>query len=345
MTPLSSEPIGVVHYGLGPIGLEIARLVADRPALRSLAAIDIQPEMVGQQLARLTGITQPEPSSQSQRQVRVVVVDNAAQALNISGAQVVIHCTSSSLQKVFPQLMECIEAGLRVVSTCEELSYPWVQSPSLARELDEFARHKGVAVLGTGINPGFAMDYLPVVLSGASRKVTSVAVHRVQDAGTRRLPLQHKVGAGLTSNEFEQRVKAGLVRHVGLSESVQAIAAAFGWQLTGLKETIEPVLAEQSTPSGLGHIPAGYVLGVRQVAKGRVGNREVITLELEMAVGLAEPRDEVILKGDPEVRMVIPGGLHGDIATAAIVVNSIPGLLKAAPGLVVMGNMPPPHPW
>ncbi len=340
MSDLSTGPIGVVHYGLGPIGLEIARLVATRAGLRSLGAIDIRPEVVGRDLSQLTGIDQPQPGSPDR-----VLVTNATTALHMPGAQVVIHCTGSSLQKVFPQLMECIEAGLRVVSTCEELSYPWSSEAELARQLDEAARRQGVALLGTGVNPGFAMDYLPVVLSGASREVRSVAVHRVQDAGVRRLPLQQKVGAGLTRAEFDQRVGAGLVRHVGLAESVQAIAAAFGWQLTELKDTIEPILAEQTTPGGLGDIPAGYVLGVRQVARGLVDKQEVVKLELEMAVGLSGSRDEIILKGDPDVQMVIPGGLHGDIATAAIVVNCLPRLLKAGPGLVVMSDLAPPHPW
>jgi 4-hydroxy-tetrahydrodipicolinate reductase len=202
----------------------------------------------------------------------------------------------------------------------------------------------GVAVLGTGVNPGFAMDYLPVVLSGASRRVDHVRVHRVQDAGVRRLPLQRKVGAGLSLGEFEGLVQSGSVRHVGLPESVEAVAAAFGWELTELLDEIEPVVAERPTPSGVGEIPAGHAAGVRQRSRGLVDGREVVDLTLEMAVGLPDPRDEVTLSGDPDVTMVIPGGLHGDIATAAVVVNAIPLIARATPGLRVMAELPPPHP-
>ncbi len=330
-----TDPIGVIHYGLGPIGLEIARLTAERAALHSIGAIDISPELVGRDLAELTGTGSP---------TGVCVTADAERAFRAPGSQVVAHCTGSSLARVLPQLLGCVEAGLSVVSTCEELSYPWDAQPDLARQLDEAARRHGVAVLGTGVNPGFAMDYLPVVLSGAARRVDHVRVHRVQDAGVRRLPLQRKVGAGLSVAEFEERVAAGTVRHVGLPESAHALAAAFGWRLSELRDEIGPVVAETATPSGLGEIAPGRVTGVRQTATGFVDGREILRLTLEMAVGLPDPRDEVRLTGDPDLSLIIPGGLHGDVATAAVAVNAIERLVAAPPGLRVMAELPPPRP-
>lgn len=329
-----SEQLGVVHYGLGPIGIEVARLVAQRGDLRSASALDLDPKLLGRALSTVIGAG---PAT-------VFVTDDTEAALGAGGAQVVAHCTGSSLERIAPQLLACIGSGLSVVSTCEELSYPWDRAPELARQLDSAAKRKGVAIIGTGVNPGFAMDYLPVVLSGASRRVDSVAVHRVQDAGSRRLPLQRKVGAGLSVEAFQTKVGEGTVRHVGLPESAQAVAAAFGWQLSALRDHIEPVVAKAKTPSGLGDIDPGMVTGVRQVVTGFVDSREVVRLELEMAVGLPDPRDEVQLRGDPDVRLVIPGGLHGDIATVAVVVNALQRIAMAPPGLRVMADLPPPHP-
>ena len=188
------------------------------------------------------------------------------------------------------------------------------------------------------------MDYLPIALSGACRRVDHVSVHRVQDAGTRRLPLQQKVGAGLDKATFNERVHAGSVRHVGLPESAQALAAAFGWQAVELKETLEPIIAEKAVASGLGEIAPGFVAGIRQTLTATVGGREVISFTLEMAVGLPDPRDEIQLSGQPDVRMVIPGGLHGDVATAAIVCNAMKHIGEAKAGLRVMAEMPPLHP-
>jgi 4-hydroxy-tetrahydrodipicolinate reductase len=328
-----NQPVPVVHYGLGPIGIEVARLVAERAALRSVGAIDISPELAGRDLGELLG-----------GEATGVAVGDADGVLTQARGAVVAHCTGSSLERVLPQLLECVEAGASVVSTCEELSYPWAQAPELARRLDEVAAQNGVTVLGTGVNPGFAMDYLPVVLAGASRRVDSVAVHRVQDAGVRRVPLQRKVGAGLAVEDFDEVVRAGTVRHVGLPESAQALAAAFGWKLTELRDEIRPVVAERPTPSALGEIAAGSVAGVWQEATGFVDGREAVRLTLQMSVGAENPRDEVALSGDPDVSLVIPGGLHGDVATAAVVVNAIPLVTAAAPGLRVMAELPPPRP-
>jgi 4-hydroxy-tetrahydrodipicolinate reductase len=182
------------------------------------------------------------------------------------------------------------------------------------------------------------------VLSGASRCVERVSVHRVQDAGRRRIPLQKKVGAGLTLDEFGERLRVGSLGHVGLPQSAEMIASAFGWQLTEVREIIEPVVAERPTPSGLGTIEAGRVTGIHQVVAGSIDGREVLSLTLDMAVGLEEPRDEIVLTGDPDVTTIIPGGLHGDVATAAVVVNAIPLVVDGRSGLRVMTEMAPPRP-
>jgi hypothetical protein len=328
-------PIGVVHYGLGCIGIEVARLVAARSGLRSVGAIDIRSELIGAGLGVLTGTLEG---------LDAVLVTDAAAALAAPHANVVAHCTESSLERVLPQILECVDAGLPVVSTCEELAFPWREAPVLAAHLDDAARRRGVSVLGTGANPGFAMDYLPVVLSGASRWVERVSVHRVQDAGRRRISLQRRIGAGLTVREFGERVSANGLGHSGLPQSAEMIAAAFGWALTEIRQSIEPILAERATASSLGEIPPGHVAGIHQVVLGSIEEREVISLTLDLAAGLKEPRDEICLFGDPDMATVIPGGLHGDVATAAVVVNALPVVLDARPGLRVMTEIPPPRP-
>ena len=330
----SRKRLGMVHFGLGTIGLEVARLVSQRPYFFPVAAVDQDPSLIGQDFAQLVD-KEAKPDG-------IKVGDISGLTMKV--VDVVAHCTGSSLEAVIPQLLACVSAGLDVVSTCEELSYPWDTSPAQAEQLDAAAKEAGVSILGTGVNPGFAMDYLPIVLTGASRRVDRVRVHRVQDAGQRRLPLQRKVGVGLDREEFQHRVEAGSVRHVGLRESAQAVAAALGWRLTKLDEMIEPIIAEAPTPSGLGEIAPGRVTGVRQVATGIVEDREVVELELEMAVGLDSPRDEILITGDPDIQMIIPGGLHGDVATAAVVVNALRRIVDARPGLVTMADLPPPHP-
>ncbi len=330
-----TRPIGIVHFGLGPIGQAVAREVATRVGLTSVAAVDVALAAQGRTIDEVLGKL-ARPGSP-------VVVRSLPEA-DISGARVALHCTSSSLAAVAPQLFELIDAGLHVVSTCEELSYPWSVAEAQALELDRRARERGVAILGTGVNPGFAMDYLPIVLSGVLSRVDSVRVRRVQDAAVRRLPLQAKAGVGLDVAEFRKRVRNKQLGHVGLRQSADALADAFGWRLDGYTESIRPVVARRTTSSGLGDVATGMAVGLHQVARGISEGRSVVQLDLTLAVAVPRAYDEIVLEGDIPLKCHIAGGLHGDTATVAVVVNSIERIVHASPGLATMPDFPPPHP-
>jgi 2,4-diaminopentanoate dehydrogenase len=329
-----TKPVGVIHYGLGPIGVAVARVVGGRSSLRSVGAVDIREDLVGRDLAHHLGSDTP----------RSVSIVSAIADANPSEADIVLHCTGSSLAGVGTQLLEFIEAGLNVISTCEELSYPWEASRGWARTLDDAAKRKGVTILATGVNPGFVMDLLPLTLTAVAERVDSVTVHRTQEAGNRRLPLQRKIGVGLTADEFEAGVGAGSIRHVGLRESVAMIAAALGWDLTRIDETVRPLVADHETDSGLGMVPIGAVTGVHQISRGWEGTKERIVLVLKMGVGLDNPCDRVELNGSPSLTLTVAEGIPGDMATAAIVVNAIPRVLAASPGLATMIDLPVPVP-
>jgi 4-hydroxy-tetrahydrodipicolinate reductase len=325
--------IRVVCYGLGPIGIGIARLALARAGIDVVGAIDMDPQKIGQSLGVLAG----GPASD------VLVSGDAAATLRAAKPDVVLHATSSSLAKVADQLVGIAESGAHVVSTCEELAYPWTAQPQLAAELDAAARRAGVTLLGTGVNPGYAMDALPLMLTAPCAEVRAVRVRRVVDAAMRRGPLQRKVGAGLTPAEFAARVADGSVRHVGLPESLHMLATRLGWQLDKMDDSIAAVLADAPIVTEFVQVAAGQVAGVRQIARGFVAGREVLNLELQMYVGAPDPCDSVEIDGDPPVRMTIDGGLHGDIATAAIVVNAASSVVRAAPGLASMAEVPLVH--
>lgn len=334
MTPAQ---VPVAHLGLGAIGREVVRLAARRRDLRLVGACDISPDLVGTTLSSVLGESVPDDVTVSS--------DLGAAGIGEQGGELVVtHTTSSSLTRCLPELLAAVEAGAHVVSSCEELSYPWVRAPELAARLDAAARSAGVAVVGTGVNPGFAMDYLAVVLSGAAKRVDSVRVHRVQDAGQRREPLQAKVGAGISAAEFDRRVAEGTMGHVGLTESAQAVAAALGWDAAGTTETIRPVVAERPTPSAFGTIAPGRIAGIDQLAVVTVDGVERVRLHLQMAVGIGPSRDDIWVSGDPDLHLSVPDGLHGDLATAAALVNTIDSIRHAEPGLRVMSELRPPRP-
>lgn len=327
-------PVQVVCYGLGPIGQGIARLALSRPGIQIVGAVDVDPAKVGRDLGEVLGGT-----------AIGVPVSNSIAALAETKPNVVLHATGSALARVASQLNEIMAIGADIVSTCEELSFPWTAQPQLAAQLDAAARRAGVTLLGTGVNPGYAMDALPLMLTAPCASVEAVRVLRVVDAARRRGPLQKKVGAGLSAEQFAEQVKAGTVRHVGLPESLHMIATSLGWELDQQEDLIEPVIAEQRISTEFAQVEPGQVAGVRQVASGHKNGRELVRLELRMYLGAPDSQDTIEIDADPPVKMTIAGGLHGDVATAAMVVNSIASVRRAVPGLASMADAPLVHYW
>lgn len=310
-------PARFIQYGLGPIGIGIAELALQR-GHQLVGAVDIDPAKTGRPAADLI------PGAPRD----IIVLADAAGVLN-AGADVVLHSTQSRLMQVLPQLTLLLDAGLHVISTCEELAFPWHHHPPEARMLHDLARARGAAVVGLGVNPGFVMDLLPVVLSAPCRTVRSVAVERLVDVGQRRLPLQHKVGVGVTPEEFRRGVQDGRFGHVGLPQSVAMIAHALGWSLARITESVEPVVGDNNR-----------VRGLHQICQGARNGAIVVTLDLTMAAGAEHPRDAITIEGDPAIHAEIAGGIHGDVATWAIVVNAVPRILAAPPGLLVGTELP-----
>jgi hypothetical protein len=314
----------VVQFGVGPIGASIARLMRQKTTIEIVGAIDKDPAKAGRDLGAVVGA--------SDAPWGVVISAESRTALEKS-VDIVVHSTSSYLTSVMDQLMECLAAGCCIVSTCEELAYPWKKHPELSRQLDTAAKEEGVALLGTGVNPGFVMDKLVLTLSAVSQRVDWASAVRIVDASQRRLPLQKKIGAGMTPEEFRAQVAAGVIKHHGLPESIAMVADGLGFSLDNISETIDPVIAEEEVKTEFLQVARGQAAGVHQVARGTVSGKEKIYMELKMYVGAKHPSDTIELKGEPNLSLVIPGGTHGDVATAAIVVNAIPAILAAPAGL------------
>lgn len=324
-------PIRVLVYGLGPIGASVARQLVARKGFALVGAVDIDHEKVGLDVGQVIGL---------ERRLKVRVTNDAVGGIRQAKPDVVVLCTSSSLKKVLPSVETVLRLRTPIVSTTEELSYPVGRNRTLARAIDQMAKKAKVAVLGTGVNPGFAMDALPVMLSGVCERVERVRVDRVQDARIRRLPFQQKIGAGLTVEQFAAKVKDGSVRHVGLAESITMIARAFGWSLSGITDEIQPKVAKVPVESELLAVDPGYVCGIVQDGIGYRKGHPVITLHMEAYLGAPESYDTVTIEGLPRIVQRIEGGLHGDIATASIAVNAVPQVLRVAPGLRTMIDMP-----
>lgn len=309
-----SNSIRVISYGLGAIGRSAAALVLQKSGMQLVGAVDANPQLAGRDLGDVLG---------TGKKLGIVIADKPAVLFAQVQADAVIHCTSSGFVEVYEQLTEIARAGLHCVTSCEEAMFPYYRHRTLAGKLDDLCIVRSCALVGTGVNPGFVMDTLALVLTAACQKVEKIRVLRVVDAGTRREALQRKVGAGLGVEEFRGLAKEGEIRHVGLTESLVFLADALGWKVDNVSETIEPVLSA-----------AGAVAGVKQIATGGP-----LTLELQMYVGAPNPRDEIEIAGEPPVKLRIDGGVAGDVATPALLVNALPRLVASRPGLHTMRTL------
>ncbi len=325
------KKIRVVQYGVGPIGAAIVKLMRTKQAIEVVGAIDKDPAKAGQDLGTLVGADDAPWG---------ISVSASGEGLLSDGVDLVTHSTSSLLTDVAGQLLECLQAGCCIVSTCEELAYPFRRYPEISARLDAEAKEWGVALVGTGVNPGFVMDKLLLTVAAAAQRVDHARAIRIVDASNRRATLQKKIGAGLSADDFRDQVAAGAIKHHGLPESVAMVGDGLGFSLGDIVEKIEPVLATERVETSFVTVEPGEVAGVHQVARGISGGQDKIHLELKIFVGAGGSSDTVELTGDPNLTVKVPGGTQGDIATAAVVVNAIPTLLDASAGLRTSRDLP-----
>lgn len=324
------EVIRVIQYGLGPIGSGVARQVVERAGLELVGGVDIDPAKVGQDVGQVIGLGRP---------LGFAVAETLGQVLARAEADVALHTTSSYFDLFKPQVIEILEAGLDVVSTAEELSFPWLAHPQEAAEMDAVARRVGKTVLGTGVNPGFIMDSLPLHLTAICSQVDRLDVTRVINASLRRGPFQTKIGSGMSLDDFQARMAAGRMGHVGLPESMHIVFDTLGKKLVRYEDSVEPVIAERTVKTDYLEVQPGQVRGLKQVARGYTDEGEFMTLTFIAALEAGDDGDTIKITGEPDLAVRLQG-TNGDIATVAITVNAIRRVREAPPGLVTMRDLP-----
>lgn len=330
MPQASEGPVPVVVMGLGFIGQNIVRAVLASPELKLVGAVDPAPRLLGASLGELVG----------REGIKLKVRGRLEEALGKTEGAVVLHATGSRLPQVAEQVLAAVKAGCHVVSTCEELAFPYLRHPELAERLDRAAQKARVAVLGTGVNPGFVMDRLVATLGQVCGPVRHAQVVRRVDARTRREALQRKVGAGMSEEEFFARLEEEALGHVGLVESAALCALGLGLDCDDFEEEVAPVFAEEDIPGGAYLVRKGQVAGVAQTVVGTEEGVERVRLELTIAVGAEEPSDRIVLDAEPRLELEIRGGVAGDAATAHAVVNAAPRVAAAEPGLLTVLELP-----
>lgn len=326
--------IYAVQIGIGALGKQVLQYADERNGIEITGLVDLNPDLKEKSVSEIL----PNSTNTS------TVSDSVKEAVKAGNKkpQVAILTTVSSIKKLVSQIEDAAREGLHIVTTCEEMIFPWKQHPEESAKIDTICKEYRVACVGTGINPGFLMDYLPAVFSAVCQQVDSITIERIQDASPRRIPFQKKIGAGLSHEEFETAKVNGRLRHVGLPESVDLIAAAMCWNLEENRETLEPVLAQQKITSGYKPIEKDMPAGVEQIGSGFVNGEEVIRLTFRAAVGEERSYDKIKIKGLPNIETEVDGGVNGDVATCAILINAVKSIVECSPGLKTMLDIPVP---
>lgn len=320
----------MVQFGLGPIGCATAAQVFEREHLELVGAVDIDPAKIGRDVGEVAGLDQT---------VGLDVVASLEEALDGRQADAAIHTTSSYFPMFQEQVADLLRAGLDIVSTSEELSFPWLANPDEAVELDQLARSVGKTVVGTGVNPGFLMDSLPLFLTSLSQRVDRISVKRIINASNRRGPFQAKIGSGLSEVEFQDRIDEGRMGHVGLSESIGMIFDSLDRRMVRYESSVEPVIADKQIDTDHFSVPPGFVSGLVQTATGFDPDGPFVELTFEAVLEAEDEGDRLTIYGKPHLEARLKG-TNGDLATVAIAVNALPKAIDAAPGLKTMRDLP-----
>jgi 4-hydroxy-tetrahydrodipicolinate reductase len=292
--PLDIIDVKVVHFGLGPVGSAIARLVAAREGLTSVAAIDFMASRAGRDLADVAGLGAPTG----------IVVEPSPVLLRDIEADIVIYAPEVEPESAIVDLEACLEAGLNVVTVFPALAYPPDEDDDdeLASSIDTLATEAEVTTLA--VDPSDALlGTLPLTLTALASSVDKIVVRR--------------------------HAAPSLNGRLSLADWASMLAESLGWVLDDLDERDER--------PGIG--------GSSHRIVGSVGSRQVIVVEMVSEPDRTEPLLEIEVIGSPNLKLSLTGGGSANDGIAALVVNAIPRVLMAEPGLYTLSELAPVHCW
>ncbi|MDU1411738.1 MAG: 2,4-diaminopentanoate dehydrogenase [Clostridium sp.] len=335
------DKVKVVLWGFGAMGSGMAKMLLTKKGVEIVGVCDMHPERVNKSIYDILKVDREDRQD-------VIINGNIEEVLTERCCDICLCATDSFTKNAFPKLKYALEQKVNVISTAEEMSYPRAQNPELAEELDKIARENGVTILGTGINPGLIMDLLVVCLTGCMTDVTHVEAKRVNSLSPFGPAVMEEQGVGLKVDEFKKLVQEGtLAGHVGFSESVNMIADAIGWKVEKFEQQMEPIVTKVDRKSPYGFAAAGDVAGVNMTGQGYVDGQVKIDMihpqQIEPELEGTYTGDYITLKGTPEVNMSIKPEVNGGLGTIAMVVNMIPNVINARPGLKTMIDLPVPR--
>lgn len=340
---MREENVKVIIWGFGSMGKGMGNMLLQKEGIDIVGVIDGWDKQAGKGIFEILGKEYP-----GKEDVKITFVDDKAEIIKPGAADVVLLATDSFTAKAYDKIEFILKNKINCITTAEQMAYPQAQEPELAEKMDKIAKENGVSVLGTGINPGLIMDYLVLVLSGACESVDHVTARRVNSLSPFGPAVMEEQGVGFTVDRFnELNEKGELAGHVGFDESISMIAEAFGWNLEKIETSQDAIVSSVYRKAPYAEVQAGDVAGVNMLGHGICDGEKKIEMihpqQVEPQLEGVDTGDYITLKGEPSISMAITPEVPGGVGTYAMIVNSIPNIINATPGLKTMVDLPAPH--
>ncbi len=333
--------VRVVICGLGSMGSGIARMILSKKGFQIVGAIDMDPNKAGKKLCEVLNIHEDEEN-------HVIITKDYNKILKKNFADVFVLATSSFTKSVFPFIKLAAEAGMNVVTTAEEMSYPKALDKELSDEMDKIAKENNVSILGTGVNPGFIMDYVVIMLTGVCDSVENIKVSRVNDLSCFGKAVMEEQGIGLKKEDFIKGVNNNTIAgHVGFIQSFGMMEEAFNIKFDKVTQEKEPIISKTQRSTSIAFVEPGQVAGCRQSGHGYWKDKVFVDMEhpqqIRPDLENVDTGDYINIQGSPNLNVQIKPEIPGGIATVAICVNMIPHVINSTPGLKTMLDLPIPR--
>lgn len=331
--------IKVIMCGLGAMGSGMAKLIGEKEGIEIVAAIDSHKDKRGKSLKEVLGIHKYE---------HVIISDDFHNTIQNTEADIVLLAIDSFVEKVYPYIEFILQSKKNCITIAEEMAYPYTINEELSLRMDKIAKENHVTLLGTGVNPGFVLDTLVVVLTAACRKIEKIKAVRINDLSPFGTTVMKTQGVGISEKEFYEGLENGsIVGHIGFKQSIPLVAKALGIAIDHIEEFREPIISKTYRKTPYAEVKPGMVAGCRHIAYGKFKGKVVITMEHPQQV-LPELEniktgDYIEIQGDPNLSLSITPETPGGIGTIALAVNMIPQVISANPGLKTMIDLPLPH--
>ena len=320
----------VLPVGLGEMGKKLCLTLLQRDGVEIVAACDKDPALAGRDLGEVIGWSE---------KLGIIVEKSVDEVFRGVQADVALYCTVTGLDELYAMVLPAVEAGCDVISTSEVLSFPFRKDPEFSERLDAAAKKHGVSILGSGIFPGFLPDAIPAIATAACRDVEHIDIKGFGDVYPYGPTVWKGMGLGLTVEEYQQQF--GKEVDIEFTEPPEHVIAALGLQLEEIREHNEWLVAPHDMKVGVLEVKEGTVRGFSQTTIGFICGREVIRQNIVgyLCSDLPPFWVEVNIAGKPNVRLRVDLAHEDGWTTSTVVVNMIPRVMKARPGLVVMKDL------